>query len=521
MWDNLELDEKCWVHDALHAPDPFSKSAQVIQGQYLADGFNKAFDTYGLKHRVHVKFFNDYYFMNIPLFQTHVNSPEEDKHILDSVQTYEQNWHDAWLPKIRAHHQAFDAYSYQSKAMLAQEFADFLERAQDLWFIHGLNFLPMFIAPHLFAEHCETLGLPQDVSPLEAVTNNDNQTLSMGAALFDFVQKVRSSTDNIKLFEASDSELILNSIIPGHDLFDALEAFSIKYGLRNGSYIDIAQPTWNENRVAIINLIKLFLSQDEVSRPSTIREHNKLKTRECLIEYQKRTDPEQLEKLEALIRIASFAFKIQEDHNYLIESRIIHQSRVFYLKIFDALQEKLGLNDVADLFDYFPEQIIALLNGQLSLAPVPVKRVAQCPPMLGIPPGPPQRTLLNKALLEFFGESFNNVQTSQVLQGNPSSRGEVKGRARVIAHLNDADALRTGEILVVKTAAPSWTPLFSIAAAVITETGGRMSHAGIVAREYQIPAVMGVTGVVNLIQTGDMIHVNGGTGEIKLMGNDA
>jgi len=82
-----------------------------------------------------------------------------------------------------------------------------------------------------------------------------------------------------------------------------------------------------------------------------------------------------------------------------------------------------------------------------------------------------------------------------VLKGNSGSRGIARGTAKVIRSLAEAGKLRKGDILVAETTAPPWTPLFATAAAVVTDTGGILSHCAVVAREYMIPAVVGV-GVV-------------------------
>ena len=82
--------------------------------------------------------------------------------------------------------------------------------------------------------------------------------------------------------------------------------------------------------------------------------------------------------------------------------------------------------------------------------------------------------------------------------------------------LEEAKDVLPGEILVAITTMPAWTPLFGVAAAVVTETGGPLSHCAIVAREYGIPAVVGAHGATQRIQTGQSITVDGSTGIVML-----
>jgi len=104
-----------------------------------------------------------------------------------------------------------------------------------------------------------------------------------------------------------------------------------------------------------------------------------------------------------------------------------------------------------------------------------------------------------------------------VLRGNAASPGAVRGPARVIRRLSDASKLRPGDILVTETTAPPWTPMFAIAAAVVTDTGGILSHCAVVAREYGIPAVLGADGASRTIRDGQTIEVDGDAGLVRIV----
>jgi phosphoenolpyruvate synthase/pyruvate phosphate dikinase len=103
-----------------------------------------------------------------------------------------------------------------------------------------------------------------------------------------------------------------------------------------------------------------------------------------------------------------------------------------------------------------------------------------------------------------------------VIKGNAGSRGIVTGLARVALTLTEAAALQPGEILVCPTTAPPWTPMFATAAAIVTDTGGILSHCAVVAREYGIPAVVGTGVATSRIRTGQRITVDGAAGTVVL-----
>ena len=106
--------------------------------------------------------------------------------------------------------------------------------------------------------------------------------------------------------------------------------------------------------------------------------------------------------------------------------------------------------------------------------------------------------------------------TGNVLSGTAGSGGVVSGIARVLSGPADFAAFSPGEILVAAITTPAYTPLFAMAAGVVTDIGGVLSHGSIVAREYGIPAVLGVGVATRRIRTGDLITVDGGAGTVRL-----
>jgi pyruvate,water dikinase len=102
-----------------------------------------------------------------------------------------------------------------------------------------------------------------------------------------------------------------------------------------------------------------------------------------------------------------------------------------------------------------------------------------------------------------------------LVSGSPASPGRATGLVRVVRGPAEFDALRPGEILVAPLTAPAWTPLFSIAAAVVTDVGSAAAHASIIAREYGIPAVVGCGDATTRLRTGLRVTVDGSTGNVE------
>ena len=112
---------------------------------------------------------------------------------------------------------------------------------------------------------------------------------------------------------------------------------------------------------------------------------------------------------------------------------------------------------------------------------------------------------------------LSSEDTGNKLKGMAASPGKVEGRARVISSSEDLGLLEEGEILVTRVTAPSWAPVFGKIKATVTDIGGMMSHAAIVCREYDLPAVTGTGNASTKIKTGDMLLVDGGSGTVEIL----
>lgn len=104
-----------------------------------------------------------------------------------------------------------------------------------------------------------------------------------------------------------------------------------------------------------------------------------------------------------------------------------------------------------------------------------------------------------------------------IVRGYAASPGVVEGIARVLMTINEIGQIRQGEILVCAVTAPSWGPVFGKIAAAVSDIGGTMSHAAIVAREYGMPAVVGTGRATTRIRTGDRVRVDGDRGIVTIL----
>jgi len=123
----------------------------------------------------------------------------------------------------------------------------------------------------------------------------------------------------------------------------------------------------------------------------------------------------------------------------------------------------------------------------------------------------------------FLGIDFKSMMPARtdqpkgdMLKGIAASPGRVTGPARVISGPGEFDQMRPGDILVARITTPAWTPLFALAAGVVTDVGGPLSHSSIVAREYHIPAVLGAGVATERLSSGQRITVDGDKGTVTV-----
>jgi pyruvate,water dikinase len=108
-------------------------------------------------------------------------------------------------------------------------------------------------------------------------------------------------------------------------------------------------------------------------------------------------------------------------------------------------------------------------------------------------------------------------QAHDLLKGVAASPGQVTASARVLLGPEDFHQMQPGDILVAEITTPAWTPLFAMAAGIVTDVGGPLSHGSIVAREYGIPAVLGTGVATQRIRRGQVVRVDGDAGVVTLL----
>lgn len=309
----------------------------------------------------------------------------------------------------------------------------------------------------------------------------------------------------------------------GPAFLERFNRFMESYGGRAESWPQLELPTWNEEPEKPLSLIARYVAEPETS-PKRAIERAASQRQAAEREIQTRLTPKQRTRFDELFEAARGHVAISEERarwqliicanlrlpllalgRKLVKAgAIVEPNDVFFLT-FEEASEAARTSEVSYRDRVEVEK--ALLEHNQRLQP---------PPFIGAPPDFSQLPPGLQAFMTYFlGAGMPSVKEN-VITGKGASSGQVRGRARVIRQLKDGAELEKGDILVCQTTSPPWTPLFAIAAAVVTDTGGILSHSAICAREYGIPCVVATQVATAVIPDGATISVDGTTGKVVI-----
>ena len=348
----------------------------------------------------------------------------------------------------------------------------------------------------------------------------NNVTSEMGLALLDVADVIRPHPEVVAFLHDVDDEDGFLDELPklegGQEARDAIQAYLDKYGMRCVGEIDITRPRWSERPSALVPVIlgniKTFEPGTGERRFEQGRQEAWAKEQEVLARLQALPDGERkAEEAKRMIdRVRTF-IGYREYPKYGMVSRYFVYKQAL-LEEAERLVQAQVLREKEDIFYLtFQELHDVVRTSQVDDQLIRQRKDAFRSYQALTPP----------RVLTSDGEVVAGVYRREdvpagALIGLPVSAGIIEGRARVIHDMAEAD-LEAGDILVTTFTDPSWSPLFVAIAGLVTEVGGLMTHGAVIAREYGLPAVVGVEHATRLIRNGQRIRVNGTDGYVEIL----
>jgi len=347
----------------------------------------------------------------------------------------------------------------------------------------------------------------------------NNITSEMGLALLDVADVVRPYPEVIDYLQHVQDDAFLDELIKfdgGQETQNAIYAYLNKYGMRCAGEIDISRTRWSEKPITLVPMILSNIKNFEPNAGIRKFEQGRQEALEKELELLERLKqlPDGEQKAEETKRVISFirnfigyreypkygminrcfVYKqaLLKEAEQLVQSGIIHKKEDIFYLTFEELHEVVRTSKL----DY---QTISKRNDDYKF----YEKLT------------PPRVITSDGEI-ITGKYKREHLPAKALAGLSVSSGVIEGRARVILNMDDAE-LEDGDILVTAFTDPGWTSLFVSIKGLVTEVGGLMTHGAVIAREYGLPAVVGVENATKLIKDGQRIRLNGTEGYIEIL----
>jgi pyruvate,water dikinase len=350
-----------------------------------------------------------------------------------------------------------------------------------------------------------------------------NVTTRMDLALWRAAQTIAADAGARAAFDALDAEALTDAWAQGRLPpvgQAALASFLDSYGMRGVAEIDIGRPRWREDPADLVQTLRGYLAIEPGRAPDAVHRQSAA-AGERAVEQLAAASGRHARQVRFFARRARILMGARETPKFTIVRALDEVRRAVLCcgEVLAAAGVLKQTDDVVFLDLGEIEEAAALLDACESTAAAALQQVVAV--RRRAEQTEQRRRQLPRVLLGDGRTFYNRAPATGAAnaQGAGVSPGVAEGLARVVLDPRRSE-LRPGEILVCPGTDPAWTPLFLTAAGLVTEVGGMMTHGSVVAREYGIPAVVGVDAVTTRYPTGSRIRIDGTLGTILQVDDD-
>jgi pyruvate,water dikinase len=505
-WPDPAMGHAPWVGDRMHFPGPTVQLAQRVVGLFQEQILSAP-----------TVFANGYEFSLPPTI------PDPPPDVVAGGLAV---WHNDYSPRIRAFCERvrgtdFDAMTLAEAGAAMDRLAGDAIEALRLTMVVVKKFMePTFVLLQFLEAE---LGADGPILSGTLLQGSRNATAASGAGLDALAGQAAASPALAKALKAREFTG-LAGLPGGREFLAELDRFLNDFGWRAETWGAMHVPTWAENPAGVLDLVARYLADPE-NGPDALARRSSEQQAAALAEVESRLTGEKLATFREMVRATREHVAVSEDRARW-QLSVVGVMRLPALALGRKLVAAGALDRPEDVFHLTWDEALRAagepgewVRGAARSGRADFERWERLapPPFLGAMPDvsqlPPEMLPM---IRHFFGLGMPSINEG-VVQGAGASRGTVTGRARVIRHLDESDKLEPGDVMVCVTTAPPWTALFAIAGAVVTDTGGVMSHSGICAREFAIPCVVGTQIGTNVIPDGAMVTVDGEAGTVAIL----
>jgi pyruvate,water dikinase len=528
VWDDPEEEQHGWWWDQLHSPLPVTPLSADI-GPELLRGFARAAEVTGAPASMKAKRVNGYTYMcGVPYADGHDwRARVRERDLADRMDRILEIWNEEYRPEVEALTRSLrtlDDPRYTLKELVERiDQVRLVRRRQGE--LHQFVMSPCTVAADRFFGFCAgEFGDDGETVAAELMQGFPNKSLESAIALWDLAQEAKETAAVAELMrEATPADFLarLDTVRGGQDFRALLDTFLDVFGHRNESFYEFIFPTWREEPVFPLFIMRHYLDAGDDESPAAMHERSvrEREARQQETEGRLASEPEKLQRFRELLGSAQQRTVLLEDHNFYIDQQGHVAARTACLAIGKRLVEQGTVRVPDDVFYLCQTEIEEVATDAKDLGGLVEERKAERERWMRVlPPAKigAGRALTNPQLERFFGAEVEEPDDPALIKGIAGSAGVVRGVARFIPSLSEVDRFSPGEILLTYATAPPWTPLFAVAAGIVTDVGGTLSHCAVVAREYGVPAVVGTKVATRRIRDGALITVDGSQGIVRV-----
>jgi pyruvate,water dikinase len=431
---------------------------------------------------------------------------------------FRNEWSES-VAELDARYAALQIPAGTDRNALAARFDEAVALSARGWRLHfDVMYRLLAISAH-FAAVCAALGIPDEES-IALLAAGPSTIRDTDLALAALADDARARGLDLVFEKSEDDELLatLRDEPVARPWLARFGAFLDRYGHRNDAVLDVGTPSWREDPSRPLRIIRSWLLEERRVPDVADRDAAVATVRDRLRPADRRLFDAALETA----RSANFTWW-NEEHNAQIDLRLHLPVRALARTVAAAFG---GLPD--DAVHLFAEEVHALATGALTWSDltdvVAERRVwregwqarrAGLARTVGAADG----VVLDPVMCHIIGTGRRvaGPRTGLTLVGRAASAGVARGRARVVVTPEDLYRLEPGDVLICEATSPSWTPAFVTLAACVCDSGGTLTHAAIICREYGLPCVCAVGVATRTIHDGDLVEVDGSAGTVTVL----
>lgn len=540
-----------WFRDDLHQPYPISPLGMTTIQKHHAWGYHVAAEQTKLPTSLgsHVKIYQGRVFLGFEEIKDNEEIQRRAVEFSKLLDYCRDNWNEYYTLYIKEVRQGLDFMAGVNDGMSDAGLHQALRRSEEInlrnWEIHFTLMYPADALYFEFESFCQQHGLEEKDSTT-MLKGLDTMAMRTDMAMWELAKLAEESGLGEVFLKVNPEQLLvkLKREPKAKEWLESFNRFLEVYGHRiTAAHLDIIFSTWVEDPTPVLETIRTYIPKVRQGWDfKADREKMVSESQQAADDFMAKLAADEQKVFQKLLKAGRAVYHFQEDHGFYIDGAStarLHDvatvcgrrlnkyglmerpEDVFFLNYAELEEVMAGLsrNSKAAVSHY--RRLLPSLVQERKRGWNQVAELKEAPLTLGTTP----EKITDPIAIKVFGMidevvKAGKVEELQILErfeGYPGSPGIAEGPARVITSFEGFPKLQPGEILVCPYTATAWTPLFPKIKAVVTDTGGMLTHAAIAAREYRIPAVVGTWRATRSIGDGDIIRVNGDSGVVEVI----